>query len=311
MTHLTNDLEALPRRVLRFARRVLSAFFRNRGILLAGGVGYNALLSMVPFITLTLVILTSFSDEAVILGALRRELDFLLPQHADTVLQAAQAFLRHSAATSAVSVVVLLFFSSMGFRILESAVSTIFHGSGRTARRSAWLSAALPFAFMLLLIVSVFALTVVSSIAGGPGGAAATAYGLEVTTAPWLRLTLSLGGFAGLVLVFAGIYKVMPVGRVSRRLALIGGLCAAILWRGVGVLLSYYFVTLSMVNVLYGSLATVVVLLLYLEGAFIVLLLGVQVIAELEASAAAGIRWYEEPPHWRERRRASDRDGRA
>jgi uncharacterized BrkB/YihY/UPF0761 family membrane protein len=50
-----------------------------------------------------------------------------------------------------------------------------------------------------------------------------------------------------------------------------------------------------MVNLLYGSLATVVVLLLFLEGAFIILLLGAQVIAELEASAAAGLPWHEQP----------------
>jgi len=36
----------LARRVLRFARRVVAAFLRNRGILLAGGVGYNSLLSI-------------------------------------------------------------------------------------------------------------------------------------------------------------------------------------------------------------------------------------------------------------------------
>jgi YihY family inner membrane protein len=298
MNDPVSETVALPWHVLRFARRVVAAFIHNRGILLAGGVGYNALLSLVPFMTLTLAILSRFTDQGLLLNALRSELDFLLPQHADAVLQAAQAFLAHSAANSAVSVVVLLLFSSIAFRFLESAVATIFHGSGRKARRAAWLSAVLPFAFMLTLIVAAFAATLVSSIAGATGGGAGAGYGLGA--GPWGRRALSVGGFAGLVLVFAGVYKVMPVGRVSRRVAMIGGLCAATLWRGVGELLSYYFATLSMVNVLYGSLATVVVLLLFLEGAFIILLLGAQVIAELEASAAAGIPWHEEPPHWQD-----------
>jgi len=295
MTDLTPGPAALPWRVLRFARRVVAAFLRNRGVLLAGGVGYSALLSIVPFLTLTLVVLTSFSDEALVLGALRRELDFLLPQHADTVLREAQAFLEHPAGLSAVSVVALLFFSSIAFRMLEEAVASIFHGSGWTARRSVWLSALLPFLFMTLLMVSVFALTLLASIAGGPGGSTATAYGLEVPASPATRLVLRLAGFAGLVLLFAGTYKVLPVGRISLRLAFVGGLCAATLWRGVGLLLSWYFATLSMVNVLYGTLATVVVLLLYLEAAFVIVLLGAQVIAELEASAAAAVPWYEEP----------------
>jgi membrane protein len=281
--------------VFRFARRVVAAFLRNRGILLAGGVGYNALLSIVPFLTLTLALLSTFVDEALILGALRRELAFLLPQRAEDVLGAAQTFLAHHAVNSAVSVVVLLIFSSMAFRMLEEAVTIIFHASGRTAHRPFLISVLLPYLFMALMMIAILGLTLLSSVADWLGGSAVTVFGMRVPTGHWARLALRVAGFAGLVLLFAGIYVAMPVGRIPRRLALIGGLCAAVLWRGVGTLLSYYFATLSMVNVLYGSLATVVVLLLFLEGAFIIVLLGAQVIAELEASAAAGLRWYESP----------------
>jgi membrane protein len=282
-------------RVLGFARRVVASFLRNRGILLAGGVGYNALLSIVPFLTVTLGVLSSVADEALVLGALRRELNLLFPRQADALLQAAQSFLTHSASTSIVSVAVLLFFSSIAFRMLEEAVATIFHASGREERREPWLSALLPFLIIAVLVVSVLALSLLSSLAGGPGSSAVRALGLEVPAPLWVRLLLRLVGFGGLVILFAGTYQLMPVGRISRRLAFIGGFSAATLWRGVGVLLAYYFESLSMVNVLYGSLATVVVLLLYLEGAFIIVLLGAQVIAELEASAAGGVPWYQAP----------------
>ena len=73
------------------------------------------------------------------------------------------------------------------------------------------------------------------------------------------------------------------------------GLCAAVLWRLVGLFMAYYFTNISIVNLVYGSLATVIVVLLFLEIAFIILLLGAQVIAELEASSAAGLHWYEKP----------------
>ena len=109
------------------------------------------------------------------------------------------------------------------------------------------------------------------------------------------NLALRLVGFAGMVVLFAGIYRVLPVVRIALGRALVGGLCAATLWLLIGRFLVYYFSTLSMVNVIYGSLATVVVLLLFMEIAFIILLLGAQVIAELEASAKAGVPWYERP----------------
>ncbi|HXU03735.1 MAG TPA: hypothetical protein VN903_22370, partial [Polyangia bacterium] len=47
-------------------------------------------------------------------------------------------------------------------------------------------------------------------------------------------------------------------------------------------ILVWYFRTLSLVNVVYGSLATTVIVLLTLETASLILLFGAQVIAEFE-----------------------------
>ena len=44
----------------------------------------------------------------------------------------------------------------------------------------------------------------------------------------------------------------------------------------------WYFTTLSMVNIIYGSLTTTVVALVFLEVAAIILLFGAQAIAEYE-----------------------------
>ena len=51
-----------PRRLFRFLRRILSNFRRNNGLLLAGALGYNALLSMIPLIALILVVLSTVFD---------------------------------------------------------------------------------------------------------------------------------------------------------------------------------------------------------------------------------------------------------
>jgi YihY family inner membrane protein len=283
-------------RVLRFARRVVAAFLRNRGILLAGGVGYNALLSLVPFLTLTLGALSAIFDEQQILSILRGELTFLVPQNTEALLQTAQGFLRQQAAGSLVSIAVLLFFSSIAFRMLEEAVTGIFHGSGHRATRHFLVSVALPYLFMVLLVISIFVLTVATSFLEGWTRAGGQPLGLGQAGTLGARILLRLAGLGGLTLLFSAVYLVLPVVRISKRRAFIGGLAAALLWRGVGLLLTWWFASLSMVNLVYGSLATVVVVLLFLEAAFIVLLLGAQVIAELEASAAAGRPWYEAAP---------------
>jgi membrane protein len=284
------------KRFLGFVGRVVAAFLRNRGILLAGGVGYNALLSLVPFLTLTVATLSLFFDEQRILNILRPQLRVMVPQHADAILQNVQAFFRNQVTLSVVSIVVLLFFSSLAFRMLEEAVAGIFHVSGATARRRRfWVSAVLPYLFIVLLVIGLFLTTLLTSGLDAMGGHSVRLLGVERSLAPTARLLLRLVGFVGLVIAFSGIYRVVPVIRVSLRRALIGGLCAAGLWRLVGLFMVYYFTKISMVNLIYGSLATVIVVLLFLEAAFVILLFGAQVIAELEASATAGLRWFEKP----------------
>src|SRR6185369_16737430 len=89
-------------------------------------------------------------------------------------------------------------------------------------------------------------------------------------------------GMAGSALMLTALYMVLPARRVTFRRAFIGGVAATILWEIVRHVLVWYFRTLSLVNVVYGSLATTVIVLLTLEAAALILLFGAQVIAELE-----------------------------
>jgi uncharacterized BrkB/YihY/UPF0761 family membrane protein len=93
---------------------------------------------------------------------------------------------------------------------------------------------------------------------------------------------LYLLGVAGEIFVVTSVYLVMPVGRLSLRHALIGGVTAALLWELTRHVLVWYFATLSAVNVVYGSLTTAIVVLLTLEIGAGLLLLGAQVISEYE-----------------------------
>ena len=75
---------------------------------------------------------------------------------------------------------------------------------------------------------------------------------------------------------------IMPVGRLSWRHALIGAATAAALWELSRHALLWYFDTLSQISRVYGSLTTAIAVLLSLEVAAALLLLGAQVIAEYE-----------------------------
>jgi len=265
------------RHLFQFAQRVLSNFLRNHGILLAGGVGYNVLLSAVPMLALLGVLLTRIVDEQQLLEVMTVQAQHLAPAHASLVTEAVRAFMESRDIIGIIGIPVMLFFSSFAFRMLEHSIAIIFHRPDNPSR-SFWVSAVLPYAFMLVLGAGLLALTLLFAIVNAfyeePG------------------LILYLLSFISVFLVFSAIYKVLPIVRISPRRAVVGGLVAAILWEATRLLMMYYFLNISSVNVIYGSLATIIVLLISLEVASIILLLGAQVIAELERSERHGLPWY-------------------
>ncbi|MEO8614002.1 MAG: YhjD/YihY/BrkB family envelope integrity protein, partial [Luteolibacter sp.] len=76
---------------------------------------------------------------------------------------------------------------------------------------------------------------------------------------------------------------------------LAGGFTATILWELVRHILVYYYTNVSMVNVVYGSMATIIIVLLTLEAIALIILLGAQVIADLQRNANIGIPWHQDP----------------
>ena len=81
----------------------------------------------------------------------------------------------------------------------------------------------------------------------------------------------------------------MPVGRPSLQHALLGALAAALLWELPRHALVWYFTTLSQIGTVYGSLTTAIAVLLSLEVAATLLLLGAQVISEYERLAGEAL----------------------
>lgn len=285
----------LPR-VLHFLWRTLCAFLRNRGILLAGGVGYNILLSIVPLFALLVVLLARVVDETHLLDVLSIQARHLAPAHAEVLLEAVRTLLESRDVIGFLGFPVLLLFSSFAFRMLEDSLAIIFHTPDtHHPRRSAWVSVLLPYAFMLVLGAGLLALTLLVSVVSSINALWLTLFERELPLAGLSEPVLNLTSFLGVFLLFSAIYKVLPVVQVALRRAVVGGFVAALMWEGVRLLLVFYFANISLVNAVYGSLATLVVLLLSLEVGAIILLFGAQVIAELERNARLGLTWHVDP----------------
>lgn len=265
-----------------FARQVLRGFQANQGLLLAGAVAYYALLSVVPLLILVVIGLSHWIDQRELLETLGRYLEWLLPGQSKAVVGELANFVEHRGVMGWVLLATMLFFSSLGFTVLEKAMSVIFLHRFTVRRRHFLVSALLPYCYIISLGIGLLIVTVVAGGLQAMGENSIFVLGGERSLEGVSGLLLYLLGLAGEIFLLTSIYMVMPVGKLSWQHALIGGVTAALLWEITRHVLVWYFSSLSQVSLVYGSLTTAIIVLLSLEIAAALLLLGAQVISEYE-----------------------------
>lgn len=279
-------------RVLRhpgaFLWQVLRAFRANQGLLLAGAVAYYALLSIVPLLILTVIALSHVVDQVELLQTVRRYLEWLVPGQSQAIVAELAGFLAHRDVLGWVLLLSMLFFSSLAFTVLENAMSVIFTHRVAVHRRHFVVSALIPYAYILCLAIGLLVVTVVAGGLQAMGERHVLFFWSEWSLGGVSGLLLYLLGLAGEIFVLTSIYLVMPVGRPSLAHALFGAVAAALLWELSRHVLVWYFATLSQIGTVYGSLTTAIAVLLSLELAATLLLLGAQVISEYERFDGTG-----------------------
>ena len=282
--------------IIRFASRVLRDFFlRNHGLLLTAAVSQNMMLSLIPLSAVLLVFYSYFVDPALMLQTIASEAALIAPGFAPTLTEVLLGFLRTRELIGWVGGISLLIFSSLAFRVIENAFAIIFHRPLPTLARKFWVSALMPYLFILIVAFGLIVITAANALIDAQNQRDYPYFGIDALLNKHFHIIAYLIGVLGLVLLFTLFYKIMPVARISFRRALIGGLTATILWEIVRHLLVSYYTNFSAVNVLYGSMATIIIVLLTLEAVALILLLGAQVIADLQRSANAGLPWHEDP----------------
>ena len=267
---------------LNFLLRVLAGFRANQGFLLSGAVAYYTLLSVIPMFALMLVVLSQVVDPQELLETAAASLELIAPGQSAAITQQIAHFLANWKLVGMVGLIVLLFFSSMAFTVLENAMSVIFYHRVAIRRRHFLVSAILPYCYILLLTIGLLTVTTISAALHASEARALSLLGHSWSVEGANTAIVYALGVVGEILLLTSLYLVMPVGRLALSRALIGGITATILWEVTRHFLIWYFSTLSLVNVVYGSLTSAIVILLSVEAAAIIVLLGAQVIAEYE-----------------------------
>ena len=269
-------------RLFSFLLRVLRDFRRNQGLLLSGAVAFYTLLSIVPLSILALIVLTHFIEEQQLIHTLSTFLEMVIPGYAATLTEQVRAFLEHRKVVGGIGFLVMLSFSSLAFSMLENAMSVIFFQRVRIQRRNFLISVIIPYVYIFLMGLGIVLVSFIVSATETLESRHLMLLGWSLNLGGTTGVALHILGIIGEVLILTSVYLVMPVARVKFRHALIGGITAAVLWEFTRRVLIWYYAAVSMVSFIYGSIAITVVALISIEIAAIILLLGGQVIAELE-----------------------------
>jgi membrane protein len=139
---------------------VLGKYLEDRGPHLGAMVAYYALLSMFPFIFLSMSVLGLFGQISES-SYLIRELERILPnQSVDDLTNLVQSVQRNATTFFAIGIVGMVW-SSVGFySALESALNIVFRVSNRSFVRGKWLSFLFVLASLVVLFVSLATATI-------------------------------------------------------------------------------------------------------------------------------------------------------
>ena len=139
-----------------------------------------------------------------------RYIGLMIPGDSAAVLAQVRNILEHREVASWVVLIAMLFFSSLAFSVLESALSIIFVHRVRHKPRPLIVSLLLPYLYIILLGVGFLVMTVIASLLQSMSDDQLVLLG-RGWSLDWLSVVLLyLIGVAGLILVLTSIYLVMP-----------------------------------------------------------------------------------------------------
>ena len=272
-------LNELTGGVLGIIRRAFEGFSEQRGSEAAAGLAYYAFFSIFPMLLVFIVIGSFFIDRAVVQSRLLEILQGVIPGAKEVVVENIDRVLQLRGTVTFIALVSLIWSATSVFNILAININRAFPKAGSlnflTGRFRGFLMFIGLGLLMLLSFASSTLIGLVPSINIPLNGKALH------ETILWRIVALSVPVLLNMLL-FWGIYHLVPTTGVSRRASLIGGLIAGIAWQLLNRGFTWYLSSgLSKYRLIYGSLGTVVALLFWIYLTAMILLIGAHFTASI------------------------------
>ena len=248
--------------------------FREKDIFtLTAAVSFYAFLSLFPFLIMLLYASSLFLKEAVTVEKIRIHLRFFPPSIVDTVIANLENILDSGQIISLISFFFLVYFAFNVFTHLERALDKIF---GHDKKRVGWKNSLKTFSFFLMTAFIVLVLFF--------SGNAFLYFATKLERIPFVNsyLVILIGYVVVETVFFALSYKYLSRRKLSFKNVLTGGFVATICWEILKHIFGVYIVRINLYSVIYGSIGSLILLMLWLYYTVLVYLIGAEISAEME-----------------------------
>ena len=267
--------------VLSILRRMIDNFSRVNGAEAAASIAYYALFSLFPLLLALASILGGRLQDSAFFEQVLDFISTFIPVARVTLEEHLQRMLQAKTTFGIIGILTLLWSGSSAFFALVRNINRAWTRS----RAIAFLRGrALAFSLIILLGVLLFASIALRTFMVVLQELDLNYNGFRLIDSA--RLIQGINSIAGLVttlLIFFGLYRFVPVAEVRNREAFLAALVAAVAWELAGAAFNWYLRSgLGNLQIIYGSLATILVFMLWVYISAVVVLMG----AHLSASIA-------------------------
>lgn len=270
------------RQLGRLSLEVARKYVEDAGPLLAAAISFFTLLSVIPLVLLGIWALGQFLSSA---QAFRHVVDYLeayLPGSGDIVEPYLRALVKGRHTLGWVAIGGLTWSASQGFVILELAMNLALRVR---ARRSFVVSRLLGLGMILLAGGSLGLSLLITSTLTAIRAYSLPLIGWQPGQIPAVWTVTGVLVSTGLaILSFTVIYRVMPNTRVPWRPALIAGAIAGLAWEIAKRAFAWYLplATATAIKQVYGSVAGVIGLVVWIYYSAVILVLGAELLSVLQ-----------------------------
>ncbi|MCL6473270.1 MAG: YihY/virulence factor BrkB family protein [Firmicutes bacterium] len=282
----------LLRRMAKFLVEVYNKFNEHNGFLLAAGIAFFTFFSIFPLLLFTGIALGYVLEGA---GTLEKVLDYVfqnLPTFADFVRVNIEALIKARSSAGIIALIALLWSGTNIFGSLALGLNAVYEVKETRSFAVQKLIAVGVFVLILVLLFVSFGTTTIASVFRDEF--LSLLFPQRVVTVAWTIITAILS-LISTFLLFLVVYWLVPNVRLTLGHIWPGTLTAGVAWEAGKYVFAVYLDLFARrgYGLVYGSLATVILLMFWLYISAVLLLIGAEINVAYRRRALGGVKAFE------------------